>query len=88
MKLIHFPQPGRDEILKYFPETHFIGTLTLTPAEGTWGTILLINNEQNLEFFKSLLEKLFEIRYNNAFFKMYEKFPWKHSPLNSNISSH
>lgn len=77
---IHVRGLTRTQVLSIFPTPHFIDTLVVTPAMGSWGFEFGVENPEVEDFALALLKALWEQRHQNRYFLLYEKFPWEREP--------
>ena len=77
---IHLPGTRREDVLALFPEPHFVDELAILPEEGTWGFVLSANDPAAVRFFQDLLTCLWRNRKGNEYFRLWQKFPWRHRP--------
>ncbi len=78
--MIHMLGIRREEVLRLFPEPHFVDELAILPDEGLWGFEFLAAEPTAYRFFTTLLEVLWRNREKNLYFQLYNKFPWEEPP--------
>ncbi len=77
---VHLAGFPREQVLEVFPDPCFVGTLPISPAMGSWGYTLSMENPDHAPFFRALLETLWRNRTQNRRFLLYQKFPWDRPP--------
>jgi hypothetical protein len=80
MQLFHLRGAHRDDVLRVFPEPHFIDELAVLPEEGSWGFDLEKGDPTAECFFFALLERLWANRRQNARYRLFQRFPWDRRP--------
>lgn len=70
----------RWKLLNIFPASFFVGDLVITPAMGSWGFDVMVDDPTVGDFATALLETLWHQRRHNHYFLIYEKFPWGRHP--------
>lgn len=79
-QMFHLRNARRNDVLKLFPEPHFVNTIAVLPEEGSWGFEFSAEDADAVAFFSALLEHLWRTRQNNHYFHLYQKFPWDRRP--------
>lgn len=76
----HMANFSREEFLRYFQEEEFIDTFSISIYEGSFGYELNNNNNEERNFYISLIKALWKYKHNNEYYIIYQKFPWHHQP--------
>lgn len=77
---IHLSGIRREQVIEAFPDSFFVGTMPITPYEGTWGFVMDATTEGHSEISLALLKELWRTYGNNKRYQIFQKFPWYAPP--------